>query len=65
MSMIERKLEGRFLEIYNSNGQNPKWAVDTLYYEVFVAHNYAFEQLNQEEQWIVRNYMDGLTKIYG
>lgn len=65
MSMIERKLEGRFLEIYNSNGQNPKWAVDTLHYEIFVAHNYAFEQLNQDEQWIVRNYMDGLTKIYG
>lgn len=65
MSMIERKLEGRFLEIYNSNGQNLKWAVDTLHYEVFVANNYAFEQLNQDEQWIVRNYLDGLRKIYG
>ena len=64
MSMIERKLEGRFLEIIRKH-MNGKWASDELHWEVFVKHGYAFGQLTEANQWIVRNYMDGLTKIYG
>ena len=41
------------------------WASQELHWEVFIKHYYDFERLSEEDQWVVRNYMDALVKIYG
>ena len=62
---IEQYLQNKFLYYYNSNGRNPIWSVDSLEHEVFVEHYFEFEKLDKEDQWIIRNYIDALRKVYG
>lgn len=64
MSKLERRLEAVFLQILDKHG-NPTWAREELEWKVFVEHGVAFEALSKEDQWIVRNYMDGLKKVHG
>lgn len=61
---MEQKLEKRFLEIIRKH-MDGLWASQELHWEVFIKHYYDFERLSEEDQWVVRNYMDALVKIYG
>lgn len=64
MSIIERRLEQSFLKSLRNHG-NPQWAREELDWKVFVKHGEQFNNLSEHEQWIVRNYLDGLKKVHG
>ena len=60
---IEETLYNKFLEILSKHN-NPQWALDELDYLVFVKYYYEFISFSDEEQWVIRNYMNSLRKIY-
>ena len=62
--LFEKILSDRFVEIMKAHG-NPLWALETLEYEVFVKNIEALERLEMNDQWIIRNFMDALRRIYG
>lgn len=64
MSIIERRLEQSFLKALRNHG-NPQWAREELDWKVFVKYGEQFNKLSEHEQWIVRNYLDGLKKVHG
>lgn len=64
MCIMERRLEQSFLRAYRKHG-NPQWAREELDWKVFVKHGEQFNQLSEVEQWIIRNYLDGLKKVHG
>lgn len=64
MSYLERNLEAMFLGLLEKHG-NPKWAREELDWIIFVEQGEIFENLSEHEQWIVRNYLDGLKKVHG
>lgn len=64
MSYLERNLEAMFLGLLEKHG-NPKWAREELDWIIFVEQGEHFERLDESDQWIVRNYLDGLKKVHG
>lgn len=63
-SAIEKKLEYLYLRILDKHG-NSTWAVAEMEWMIFVHHARELEQLDDEDQWIVRNYMGSLKKLHG
>lgn len=62
-SDIIRKLENMFLGLMDKHG-NPNWAIAEMEWKVFVVHGNELEQLSEDEQWEVRNYLGGLKKLF-
>ena len=52
------------LKIFNSNGNNPVWAYESLDYMIFIQHKDEFYALSEYDQWQVRDMMIALKKIY-
>lgn len=63
-SAIEKKLEYLYLRILDKHG-NSTWAVSEMEWKIFVQYARELEQLNDEDQWVVRNYMGSLKKLHG
>ena len=61
---IELKLYNKLEELLPKH-KHPKWAVDELDYLIFIKHRDKFWNLNKEEQFEVRMYMEVLRQLYG
>ena len=61
---IEKKLERMYLETYRRLG-NSVWAVNEMKWKIFVVYERQLERLDTDDQWIVRNYIGSLEKLYG
>ena len=63
--------EGIELKLYNKleellpKYKHPKWAVDELDYLVFIKYKDEFWNLDEEQQFEVRMYMEVLRQLYG
>jgi hypothetical protein len=62
-SIIEIKLNNKFLEIYSKH-HNPIWATDELTWLVLNKHCHEFEKLNEFDQWEIRNLLGAFAKLY-
>lgn len=63
-SIYIKKLEGMYLRLISKHN-NSTWAIEEMEWEVFVNHADEFNKLNEIDQWIIRNYMGSLKKLYG
>lgn len=64
MNHLEKNLEAMFMGLLSKHG-NPTWAREELDWIIFVEQGEHFTRLNEQDQWVVRNYLDGLKKVHG
>lgn len=64
MSIIERRLNQSFLKALEKHG-NPQWAREELDWKVFVKYGEQFNQLSEEDQWLVRDFLLALKQVHG
>lgn len=60
---LELRLRDRYIEIVSQHG-NGLWALDTLSWEVYINNIDAYEQLNEDDKFIVNMYMKALRCLY-
>ena len=62
-SNIENLLIEQFYKIYNKH-QNPIWATEELEWLILQKYYYDFINLNEFDQWEIRNLLGALSKLY-
>lgn len=62
-SNIENLLIEQFYKIYNKH-QNPMWAAEELEWLILQKHYYDFINLNEFDQWEIRNMLGAFSKLY-
>ena len=62
-SNIENLLIEQFYKIYNKH-QNPIWATEELEWLILQKHYYDFINLNEFDQWEIRNMLGAFSKLY-
>ena len=62
-SNIENLLIEQFYKIYNKN-QNPMWAIEELEWLILQKYYYDFINLNEFDQWEIRNLLGAFSKLY-
>lgn len=62
-SNIENLLIEQFYKIYNKH-QNPMWAIEELEWLILQKHYYDFINLNEFDQWEIRNMLGAFSKLY-
>ena len=60
---IINDLEQLFLDIIERH-YNGKWTTEEMEWISFVRDSEYFNSLSEDDQWIIRNYLDALAKIY-
>ena len=56
-------LEQLFTDIIKRH-YNGKWTLEEMKWIIFVRESEWFNNLSEQEQWVIRNYLDALSKIY-
>lgn len=62
-SNIENLLIEQFYKIYNKH-QNPMLAIEELEWLILQKHYYDFINLNEFDQWEIRNMLGAFSKLY-
>ena len=62
-SNIENLLIEQFYKIYNKH-QNPIWATEELEWLILQEYYYDFINLNEFDQWEIRNLLGAFSKLY-
>lgn len=62
-SNIENSLIEQFYKIYNKH-QNPIWATEELEWLILQKYYYDFINLNEFDQWEIRNLLGAFSKLY-
>ena len=62
-SNIENLLIEQFYKIYNKH-QNPIWATEELEWLILQKYYYDFINLNEFDQWEIRNLLGAFSKLY-
>lgn len=62
-SNIENLLIEQFYKIYNKH-QNPIWATEELEWLILQKYYYDFINLNEFDQWEIRNMLGAFSKLY-
>ena len=62
-SNIENLLIEQFYKIYNKH-QNPIWATKELEWLILQEYYYDFINLNEFDQWEIRNLIGAFSKLY-
>jgi hypothetical protein len=62
-SNIENSLIEQFYKIYNKH-RNPIWATEELEWLILQKHYYDFINLNEFDQWEIRNMLGAFSKLY-
>lgn len=62
-SNIENLLIEQFYKIYNEH-QNPIWATEELEWLILQKHYHDFINLNEFDQWEIRNMLGAFSKLY-
>ena len=62
-SNIENLLIEQFYKIYNKH-QNPIWAIEELEWLILQKYYYDFINLNEFDQWEIRNLLGAFSKLY-
>lgn len=62
-SNIENLLIKQFYKIYNKH-QNPIWATEELEWLILQKHYHDFINLNEFDQWEIRNMLGAFSKLY-
>lgn len=62
-SNIENLLIEQFYKIYNKH-QNPIWATEELEWLILQKYYYDFINLNEFDQWEIRNLIGAFSKLY-
>ena len=60
---IVKDLEKLFLDIIERH-YSGKWTTEEMEWITFVRDSEYFNSLSEDDQWVIRNYLDALAKIY-
>lgn len=61
---IEKLLFDKFCELLQKNNGNPRYALDSLDYLIFMKHKDEFYSLSEDEQMEIRHYIHVLAMIH-
>ena len=61
---VEKLLFDKFVELLHKNNGNPRYALDTLDYLIFIKHKNEFYSLSEDEQMEIRHYIHVLAMIH-
>ena len=61
---IEKLLFDKFCELLQKNNGNPRHALDSLDYLIFMKHKDEFYSLSEDEQMEIRHYIHVLAMIH-
>ena len=61
---IEKLLYDKFCELLQKNNGNPRHALDSLDYLIFIKHKDEFCSLSEDEQMEIRHYIHVLAMIH-
>lgn len=61
---IEKLLYDKFCELLQKNNGNPRHALDSLDYLIFIKHKDEFYSLSEDEQMEIRHYIHVLAMIH-
>ena len=61
---LEKLLYDKFCELLQKNNGNPRHALDSLDYLIFIKHKDEFYSLSEDEQMEIRHYIHVLAMIH-
>lgn len=64
MHYLEQLLQWKFMEIVQKHG-NGKWALDELQWLIYEKHREEFNNLPEEDKYVVCMYIANLMRLHG